>query len=475
MAWSQYQSNIFNAVLSTSDNILVNAVAGSGKSTTLREIVRIVGNSVHLYTFGVKAAADLNAKLPPDLQVASTYNSAGYTILRQHQKMTFDVNKTDKIIANLLPQNKYYHYPVRKLVGLVKSHLLEPTDYNLRLLVIGFDVDTYQQDNLIFDAVRKTINIGKQKSTVCDYDDQIWLPVVLNMQSKSPDDFILVDEAQDTNIAQCKMISDCLSGPNTRVVVVGDPFQSIYRFRGADSNAMDNLQRAFDATPMPLSICYRCPLEVVDLVNRDFPHIKFEAAPGAIQGKVSKEKESRFLDAVKPKDMVLCRTNAPLVSYAFALIRKGVKAQIAGREIGPGLKSLIRKMKCDDKSVSEMLSKLRQFVDVEMEKLITLERYQQAQTMQDKFDTVLAISENSQTVTDLYNNIDNLFADTTDGVLLSTVHKQKGGEAHRVFILEPQLMPHPMAKKPEDKQQEANIEYVAKTRSMNELYFVEKG
>jgi len=57
-------------------------------------------------------------------------------------------------------------------------------------------------------------------------------------------------------------------------------------------------------------------------------------------------------------------------------------------------------------------------------------------------------------------------------VQLSTVHKAKGLEAERVFILRPDLMPHPAAKSADDMQTEANVEYVAITRTLNELRYV---
>ena len=55
---------------------------------------------------------------------------------------------------------------------------------------------------------------------------------------------------------------------------------------------------------------------------------------------------------------------------------------------------------------------------------------------------------------------------------LSTVHQAKGLEGHNVYILEPQLMPHPLAKSMHEKKQERNIEYVALTRTMNGLVYV---
>jgi len=68
-----------------------------------------------------------------------------------------------------------------------------------------------------------------------------------------------------------------------------------------------------------------------------------------------------------------------------------------------------------------------------------------------------------------------VFADDAEGVTFSTVHKSKGGEADRVFILKPELMPHPKAGEGWEMDQEYNIMYVAWTRHKKALYFVGSG
>jgi len=62
--------------------------------------------------------------------------------------------------------------------------------------------------------------------------------------------------------------------------------------------------------------------------------------------------------------------------------------------------------------------------------------------------------------------------DTHSGIILSSVHRAKGLEAERVFILKPELMPHPLATSEQELQQEMNIKYVAITRAKKELYIV---
>jgi DNA helicase-2/ATP-dependent DNA helicase PcrA len=65
-----------------------------------------------------------------------------------------------------------------------------------------------------------------------------------------------------------------------------------------------------------------------------------------------------------------------------------------------------------------------------------------------------------------------IFSDDQVGVVFSSVHRAKGLEAKRVYILSPELMPHKMATKPWELEQERNIEYVAITRTLSELVYV---
>jgi len=172
--------------------------------------------------------------------------------------------------------------------------------------------------------------------------------------------------------------------------------------------------------------------------------------------------------------MVLCRTNAPLVPPALDLIRQGIKAVIIGRDIGRNLMALMRKVQKTAKvyDLHETLWELQQYADREVSKLYMADKAMRAQSLRDRVDTVLALSDGCQSIGDLQSKINLVFSDDKQGIAFSTVHKAKGLEAARVFILHPEMMPYPKAKKPWEVQQEHNIEYVAKTRSKEYLGFV---
>jgi DNA helicase-2/ATP-dependent DNA helicase PcrA len=90
----------------------------------------------------------------------------------------------------------------------------------------------------------------------------------------------------------------------------------------------------------------------------------------------------------------------------------------------------------------------------------------------EKLDALEALGEGLKRVDQVIERIGQIFADESAGICLSTVHKSKGLESDRVFIVEPAKMPAPWAKKAWERVQEDNIYYVAITRAKRELVFV---
>ena len=99
------------------------------------------------------------------------------------------------------------------------------------------------------------------------------------------------------------------------------------------------------------------------------------------------------------------------------------------------------------------------------------------QSMTDKFATVRVIyeAERPRTVEELRDAVSSIFPKDVDHpvIWLSTVHRAKGDEAERVFLLRPELLPHPKAKSPVQAEQERNLLYVALTRAKQALYVVD--
>jgi superfamily I DNA/RNA helicase len=340
--------------------------------------------------------------------------------------------------------------------------------------------DIIDQYNIEFDGIKDeemaidmlpTIKNMCMDVSVVDFDDMIWLPVVLGMPVEHYDT-VFVDEAQDFNEVQRQLILKACNGG--RMIVVGDPKQAIYGFRGADSASMDIFRTELEKSSRnvdkyTLSITWRCPTSVVDEAKRFFTD--YNARDDAPEGTVNVN--APFTP--EAGDLVLCRVNAPLVSQCFALITQGIPAYVLGRDIGYSLQTLVKKVTADSSmSLERFLPALREHVDRRISALKLQEKDNQIQSLNDKHDCILALAGNVNTVAGILDNIKEIFGEQgrNSGVVFSTIHKAKGLEAKTVWILQPELMPHPMAKSKSEREQEKNLCYVAITRAMETLNYV---
>jgi superfamily I DNA/RNA helicase len=247
---------------------------------------------------------------------------------------------------------------------------------------------------------------------------------------------------------------------------------SIYGFRGALSNSMDNIKERFDCEELPLSVSYRCPVVVVEHVKQWVPQIEHWA--DAAIGDVSTP-ESWNIHDFRAGDAILCRVARPVVDMAFRLIRNKIPAKVAGRDIGQGLIKLIDKMKAMD--LIDLDQKLLRYREREVTR--AKGDLGKIAAVDDKIDTLRVFMDElgvDGSIHELKASIESLFGENMDGarmVVLSTVHKAKGLEWPRVFVLDSDLyMPSKWARQPWQRQQEANLCYVAGNRSKLELHYI---
>jgi len=279
---------------------------------------------------------------------------------------------------------------------------------------------------------------------------------------------VLVHNCQDLNPAQVELILKSLK-KNGRVIAVGDPYQSLYGFRGADTEAMPKLIKRLNAKVMPLSISYRCPTSHVKLAQTIVPEI--EAAENAEEGRIIDIKEDELCEVISPNDLCICRFNAPLVRPAFDLLRSGIKVCIRGKDIGTGLTKLIKGFGTNN--IDEMVKKFYTWTSKEIAK--AEKKGLSTDPIEDKYDTIMAFADmaDARNVAELIMHIEDIFDDKRAQVTFSSVHRAKGLEADNVFIIKPSAMPSRRASKDWEIRQEQNIRYVAFTRAKDVLYMVE--
>jgi DNA helicase II / ATP-dependent DNA helicase PcrA len=476
---SEYQQAVFDWVESRDGNhLIVEAVAGSGKTTTGVQIFNLLDKSVDsaFVAFNKHTADTLKDKLPEGSN-ARTYHSLGFATLKKtYPKMTVTPAKVEMYLSRKLTSNeRWLKWSTLKLTSILKGHAnYFPSLEALERIAFQYDVDTYKEkgdewEEKIFDLTKSALAYSIDNLAECDFDDQIGLPNALDHVNFFQHDFLFVDEVQDTNNAQMMLALHSIAKGGS-MIGVGDRKQSIYAFRGADETAMDKLREALEAEELPLSISYRCPKAIQKLVNTEFSEIKFEVPGWAKEGKVGTVSLDKLEAQLKPEDLVLCRVNADLVPVAFSLLRSGVKAIIRGRDIGKGLSALIRKSKATN--AEDMYDWLIRWRDEAVQRAYRLQAEEKIQNINDQYDTLVAIGEGCKTVDEVAHNCEMLFSDENEGVVLSTIHRAKGLEANNVFILRPDLLPHPAAKTEVQINQERNLRYVAITRSKENLTWV---
>lgn len=411
-----------------------------------------------------------------------------------------DVRELRKTKPNLLKAGE-------ELVGLCKQILVGLDRANadkdfwrkeLGTLISHYDVDTegVEQDvlyALVPAVLEECANV--MSTNDMDYNDMIWLPVACNLPIHKAD-LLLVDERQDLSKAQQELSFSC----GRRIIAVGDEQQAIYGFAGSDADACVNYEKRLRDTDrgvvvLPLTVTRRCGKRIVAEARRYVP--EFRAHESNPEGEICNAKypeqrkgqgeerqtihlpwEQTYGPLVKDGDLVLCRTNAPLVRECFRFIKRGIKATIQGRDVGKGLTTLLSKLcKDQDTHVTELVAKLSDWLHRETAKENAKRNPSESriEMLQDKHDCLCCFTEGANTVVDVIAKIQAVFTDDKDvrGIRFSSIHRAKGQEAERVFILRPAgTGPRTDKMKGWELVQESNIVYVGITRAIKVLTYV---
>lgn len=470
MQWSQYSEAIFDSYLSKKRNIIVQACPGAGKTTNIKHIWSLDDKSTVYLVFNKHNELEAKSKLPQkDDSAIHTLNGLGHKIvLNTFGKVVLDSRKVNNIIKDKIRfsydgmSRDDKQYALYKAVQLAKcidiTGKLTSEEYSTMLSM--YDLDSYDD---MYDDIVTVLDVSDNMTKVIDFADQLRLPVIYKCNMPKYE-VVLGDEVQDFNPIQAELVKGLKA---SRYVLVGDRRQSLYGFRGAMNNSMDYLKGVFDCIELPLSITYRCAKRIVQEAAGIYPG-EIEAWHRSQEGIVRSGKDNEVYTA---DDIVLCRMNAPLITLAYALLRDGTPCHVRGRDIGEGLIRLIKRQNAGN--VRELISRLYDSQRVEIEKAFIKEDVDKVERIKDKYNSALlfcdkcTLEDGVHTVVDQINNV---FSEGK-GVCLSTVHKAKGLEADRAFLLERDLYSvfKKRARQPWQLEQEKNIEYVAVTRAKMEL------
>lgn len=494
--FSPQQTNFLNWIETGTGSCVLEAVAGAGKTTTLIEAAQRLtkkGLRVAILAYNKKIAEEIKVKTAGMTNIfVGTVHSFGFSTYRY-------VNKYVKVdgwkVANICEKEAKENQ--NDIVGVYKDIIVSLVSYAKQRgfgitsriedtkawldVIEHFDVlgelekDTDTKDipvEAIVANAKRILTISNSVRDIIDYDDMVYLPVLLKMPFFK-NDVVMVDEAQDTNPARRALVR-CIVKPNGRVIAVGDRHQAIYGFTGADSDSLDLIKKDFNAIDMPLTTTFRCPKAVVQFSKKWVSHI--EAHASAPEGSVSSISKDELFgrNDLTSKSAVLCRNTKPLVELAFALIRRRIGCKVEGRDIGQGLIKLVTKWKI--KTTDKLIEKLEAYKEAQTTKFLAKKQEMRAQTLDDQIETIRVIiedcnSRNEHSVECVVKAIEMIFADDVKGVLtLSTIHKSKGREWETVYWLDRAgTLPSHYARQAWQLEQERNLCYVAATRSKNSL------
>jgi len=483
---SPQQATFFGWITDGEGSCVLEAVAGAGKTTTLIKALELMTGSIFFGAYNKKIAEEIKTRAPQKAKLfISTMHAAGFGMWRRVAgSVKVDNAKCRTIFRDAAGRNPQYapfETQVLQLVSYAKQAAIgaiSSADDNQAWLdlIEHFDIDTVENDALVISLAKKTLQRSiEQDMKVIDFDDMIYAPLVHKVKAYEYD-WVLIDEAQDTNAAR-RALSLMMLKRGGRLVAVGDRHQAIYGFTGADADALDLIAAAVSAKRLPLTVTYRCPKAVVEYARKYVSHITaHESAPeGAV---VNLAPEVEITTVAKPGDAILCRFNAPIVKMAYQFIAAGIPAKVEGREIGTGLKTLARRWK--SKSFDALLNHLDTHLERESAKYRAKEQESKSVAVEDRVNCLKLLITRVQAskvkytdpVEALCTEIDKIFTDNVgdESVLLSSIHKSKGREWTNVYWL--QTGPSKWARKDWELDQETNLCYVAATRAKTQLILV---
>lgn len=474
------QANIIGAAKSTRYNLLVNALAGAAKTTTLEMICRQITDIPILSLAFNKRIADEMAKRLPAHVDARTMNSLGHSVWSKviGKRVSIDIKKMHTIlgaaIKALLRAEQADAWETMadtlgwlraaKRDGYVPQHWRDMTRYNAGTMAQWLEPYPEEPSPLQCDLIEAAmgVSIVAAYEGGCDYDDQIYMPVCFGASwPKYP--LVLIDEFQDLNALQHEMLAALVG---QRLIGVGDPWQSIYGFRGAKQNGMAAARERWNMIEFPLSTTFRVPRRGVLRARERVPHMQwFDGAP---EGRIEVLAEWDETD-VPEGSAIICRNNAPLFSVGLRLLARRRKVKFVGLDIGAGLLKVMKSLGPLDMQHRAMMTAIANWQSN------ALTKAKREETVYERVECLMVLCEPQHeewTLRHAISRAEALFRQEGEIQLLSG-HKAKGLEWETVFHLDPWRVPSKWAREgTEEWEQELNVRYVIETRFKQNLFLV---
>lgn len=454
------QTSILDAAKSSSTNLMLNALAGCGKTSTLEMIERVVDTKPILYlVFNKKNAEEAEERLLSTTTVR-TFNSLGHRIWAKSvgKNLKLDSKKTQTILRSLINETPKAqqgpiwdsYWEIIQGVGLAKALGYVPDGAFLQAKRLisqsSFHASLDEApDDLISDLIDAVLirSIKASYEGTIDFNDQIYMPALFGgTYPRFP--IVMVDEVQDLNPVNHEMLRKLAKH---RVIAVGDPHQSIYGFRGALYGGMSELQKQFTMVEMDLSVSFRCPSEIVKHVQWRVPNFKWIREGGEVD-----RPEILSGGSIMDSSAIICRNNAPLFRLALHLLSHKRSVSVAGSDVGPKIVAMMRKLGPEEMNKNGVLHAIDSWLAERLAK--------SSASAQDLADCMKVFAGFGSSLGQAISYAEHLFAQKGT-IRLLTGHKAKGLEWDTVYHLDPWLCG--------ESEQDQNLRYVISTRSKNKL------
>lgn len=392
---STYQQDILDFFLNNpQSNMLVNALAGSGKSTTACMLSEHSKTSDLYIAFNASVVEEFKKKIKNPKTKVMTMHSLAYSIMlynveqeskdsgekpkgfgsqRSKRTVSLDNFKPHKILDEEITKRYGRYIEFAKRVFLKDNYV---NLYNLCRLTLtdmssNKDVSRLIDDHVLFlyygdegysapdiSEITSTLKILDTKSRqqfetqgVIDFTDMLWI----TFNKLKYDNWevpywalytnIYCDEVQDFSNIQLNFLK-FIKRTKGRYVFIGDFHQAIYNFAGANAQAFNQIPKMFaPVETFDLPICYRCAKSHLSRVNREYgiPILPCDDAPLGFVKTIDKNKISEY---AKAGDMVISRKNKWIAEIVLDLARNGTPIFIEDKEMVGAIKRQILSSKC---------------------------------------------------------------------------------------------------------------------------------
>lgn len=429
---SSYQNNIIDFFKThPHDNILVEALAGTGKSFLICLLTEGTKTSDIYVAFNNSIAKEFQEKIKNPKTKVSTLHSLGFSIMNTNlnessnggsrsggigvsrssgsAKAQLDNFKIHKIVDDMISKSYGRYVDFEKRIFIKDSYV---SLYNLcRLRCINMN-ETWQVRQVIhnynlFTDYSGNDFVSPDVSTIVTWLKEIDKKSKADFESNHTIDFtdmlyitheklktgewkvpywglytnIYADECQDLSSLQFSLLK-YIQRKGGRYVLVGDFRQSIYNFAGADAKSFKTIEKLFSPlTKFELPINYRCPSSHLEKVNKEF-NIPIQPRPNAPKGIIKTIEKKDIKKYIKPGDMVISRKNKWFSDVVITLATSGIPIYIEDKEM---VENLLKTIK-DSKTTT--LGGLK----IKLEKIISdasksLEKIAQTQTNSNEDET----------------------------------------------------------------------------------------